>query len=129
MSFILVPVQGEDLKVNAWNWRPALELLFAAGVITEDEHELLGCHGCGARVDAEKAGRIADAVTRKLDSMNPGQRTLADLSLSSEPKRRAVFSPASNDEDIDANELYSATFEWLQTFLRFCERSGGFTVM
>lgn len=129
MSFILVPVKGEDLKVNAWNWRPTLELLFAAGVITEDEHELLGCQGCGARVDAEKAGRIADAVTRKLDSMNPGQRMLADLSVSSEPKQRAVFSPGSNDKDIDPNELYSTTFEWLHTFVRFCERSGGFEVM
>ena len=129
MTFILVPVKGEDLKVNAWNWRPTLELLFAAGVITEDEHELLGYQGCGARVDAEKAGRIADAVTRKLDSMNPGQRMLADLSVSSEPKQRAVFSPGSNDKDIDPNELYSTTFEWLHTFVRFCERSGGFEVM
>ena len=42
MSFILVPSEGEDLKVNAWNWRPTLELLFAAGVITEEDHELLG---------------------------------------------------------------------------------------
>lgn len=129
MSFILVPVKGEGLKVNAWNWRPTLELLFAAGVITEDEHELLGCQGCGARVDAEKAGRIADAVTRKLDSMNPGQRMLADLSVSSEPKQRAVFSPGLNDKDIDTNELSSTTFEWLHTFVRFCERSGGFKVI
>jgi hypothetical protein len=43
MSFILVPSEGEDLQVNAWNWRPTLELLFAAGVITGDDHELLGC--------------------------------------------------------------------------------------
>lgn len=129
MSFILVPVKGEDLKVNAWNWRPTLELLFAAGVITEDEHELLGCQGCGARVDSKKAAQIADAVTEKLDSMNPGQRMLADLSVSSEPKQRAVFSRGSNDKDIDTNELYSTTFEWLHTFVRFCERSGGFEVI
>ena len=129
MSFILVPLKGEDLAVNAWNWRSTLELLFAAGVITEDEQELLGCQGCGARVNAEKAGRIAETVTRKLDSMNPGQRMLADLSLSSEPPHRAVFSPGSNNNDIDTNELYSTTFEWLHTFLRFCERSGGFHVM
>ena len=103
--------------------------MFAAGVIIEDEHQLLGCHGCGATVDAEKAGRIADAVIRKVDSMNPGQRMLADLSVSSEMKQRAVFSPDSNDEDIDTNELYSTTFEWLHTFGRFCERSGGFKVM
>lgn len=129
MSFILVPLEGEDLTVNAWNWRSTLELLFAAGVITEDEHELLGYHGCGASVNREQAGRIADAVTRKLDGMNPGQRMLADLSVSSEPKQRAVFSPGMNDKDNDTNELYSTTFEWLQTFVSFCEGSGGFKVM
>jgi hypothetical protein len=88
MNLILVSVKGEDFKVNAWNWRPTLELLFAAGVITENEHELLLCQGCGARVNAEKAGGISDAVTRKLDIMNPGQRMLADLSVSSERKLR-----------------------------------------
>lgn len=62
MTFILVPVQGEDLQVNAWNWRPTLELLFAAGVITEIEHTLLGCHGCGAKVDSKKAAQIANVV-------------------------------------------------------------------
>ena len=126
MSFILVPVNGEDLVVNAWNWRPTLELLFAAGVITEDDHEVLGCQGCGATVNEENARRIADAVTRKLENMNPGQRMLADLSVSSEAKQRAVFN---NGKDVDANELYSTTFEWLHTFVKFCERSGGFRVI
>ena len=88
MSFILVPSEGEDLQVNAWNWRPTLELLFAAGVITENDHELLGCHGCGGRVNAEKADQIANALSQKLASMNPGERMLADLSISSEPKRK-----------------------------------------
>jgi hypothetical protein len=34
MSFILVPKEGEELQVNGWNWRPTLQLLLAAGVIT-----------------------------------------------------------------------------------------------
>ena len=126
MSFILVPVNGEDLVVNAWNWRPTLELLFAAGVITEDDYEVLGCQGCGAAVSEENARRMADAVFRKLESMNPGQRMLADLSVSSEAKLRTVFN---NDQDVDTNELYSTTFEWLHTFVKFCERSGGFRVL
>lgn len=79
MSFILVSSEGEDLQVNAWNWRPTLESLFVAGVITETDYELLGSQGCGARVDAEKASRIADAVMEKLDSMKTGERMLADL--------------------------------------------------
>ena len=129
MSFILVPKEGEDLQVNGWNWRPTLELLFAAGVITEEDHEVLGCNGCGGKVDAEKAARIADVVAGKLNSMNPGQRMLADLSVSSEPKKLAVFTPNMNADDIDTNNLYSTTFEWLDTFAKFCRSSKGFKVM
>ena len=129
MSFILIPKEGEDLQVNAWNWRPTLELLFAAGVISQEDHELMGCQGCGAEVDQEKAGRIADVVAGKLSSMNPEQRMLSDLSFSSEPKKLTVFSPDTNADDIDANELYSTTFEWLDTFAKFCRRSKGFKVV
>lgn len=129
MTFILVPTEGEDLQINAWNWRPTLELLLAANVITEEDHERLGAHGCGGQVDAAKAGRIADVVAQKLLSMNPGERMLANLSVSSEPKKLAVFTPNMNTDDIDKNELYSTTYEWLETFARFCRSCGGFAVM
>jgi hypothetical protein len=129
MSFILVPKEGEDLQVNGWNWRPTLELLFAAGVITEEDHEVMGCQGCGGKVDQDKADRIADVVVGKLKSMNPGQRMLADLAVSSAPKKLTVFNPNMNADDIDTNELYSTTFEWLDTFANFCRSSKGFTVM
>ena len=85
MSFILVSSEREDLQVNAWNWRPTLELLFAAGL------------------------RLI-------------------VSVSSEPKK-VVFSPDTDVEDMDTNDLYSTTLEGLQTFVTFCRRSGGFDVM
>lgn len=127
MTFILVPSEGEDLQVNAWNWRPTLELLFAAEVITEADYELMGT-GCGVKVGAEKAAQIARVVDR-LIGMVPGDRLLADLSVSREPKKLAVFGPGVNANDIDKNELYSTTYEWLETFARFCRSSGGFEVM
>jgi len=129
MTFILVPSEGEDVQVNAWNWRPTLELLFATNVITEEDHELMGCQGCGGRVDAAKASRIADAVVHKLMSMNAGERMLANLSVTKKPKRLAEFGPDVNANDIDENELYSTTYEWLEEFSKFCRRSGGFEVM
>ena len=61
MTFILVPSQGEDLQVNAWNWRPTLELLLAANVIPEDDHELMGANGCG--------GEASDAFHLVIPSM------------------------------------------------------------
>jgi hypothetical protein len=80
-------------------------------------------------VDEEKAGRIADVVADKLSTMNPGQRMLLDLSVSSEPKKLTVFSPDMSTDDIDTNELYSTTLEWLHTFVKFCRSSKGFKLM
>lgn len=127
MTFILVPNEGEDLQINAWNWRPTLELLYAAGVITEDDHLRMGGHGLGGEVDEAKALLIAEVVTRKLRSLNPGERMLADLSVTKEPKQPVVFTP--KGEDIDSNELYSTTYEWLETLAKFCRSSRGFAVM
>jgi hypothetical protein len=129
MSFILVPKVGDDIQVNGWNWRPTLMLLLATGVITEQDHEVMGCQGCGGKVDQEKAERIADVVVAKLSSMNPGQRMLANLDVSSEPKKLSVFDPNPNTHDIDIDELYSTGFEWLDTFAKFCRSSTGFKVM
>jgi hypothetical protein len=129
MTFILVPSQGEDLQVNAWNWRPTLELLLAANVITEDDHKLMGAHGCGGKADAEKASRIADVVADKLIGMAPGERLLANLSVSKELKKLAQFGSGVNANDIDETELYSTAYEWLETFGKFCRSSGGFKVM
>ncbi len=128
MSFILVPNLGEDVQVNAWNWRPTVEFLRAQNVITSDHAELLTCHGTDARVDADLANRMTAAVEDKLSAMKSGERLRADLTVTAAPKTPAVFSPDMKPDDIDANELYSATHEWLATFRDFCRRSRGFLV-
>ena len=102
--------------------------MLAANVITEEDHERMGTHGSVAQ-DAEKASRIADAVEHKLMSMNAGSRVLANLSISKQPKKLAKFGRGVNADDIDVNELYSTTYEWLEEFARFCRSSGGFEVM
>src|SRR3979409_851309 len=81
MSFILVPNQGEDVQVNAWNWRPTVEFLRVENVITSDHAELLTCNGCGARVDVNLANRMPAAVEYKLSTMKPGERIRADLTV------------------------------------------------
>ena len=128
MSFILVSQKGEDLQVNAWNWRPTLMLLLEENAITEEDYERMGAQGCGGIVDKAKAEQIADVVTQKLISMKPGERMRSNLSVTKELKRPAVFSTDVID-DIDVNELYSVTYEWLEIFLQFCRTSGGFKVM
>lgn len=129
MTFILVPKQGDDIQINAWNWRPTLDLLLAADVIAKDDHERMGGQGLGGRVDEAKALLIAEFLNRKLRTMNPGERLLADLSISKKPKQLVVFTPGMKADDVESNDLYSATYEWLETFVRFCRSSKGFEVM
>lgn len=128
MSFILIPNQGDDIKINAWNWRPTILLLHNAGLIDEKQHELMGCNGCGGKVDSDTANRIADFLNRFLAKMTPGQRLRADLTITSGPKKRVVFTPSSKVEDFDAVEIYSATYAWLVMFRDFCRTSAGFEV-
>jgi hypothetical protein len=128
MSFILIPNKGEDVQINAWNWRPTLEFLRARNIITSEHAELLGCNGCGARVDADLANQMAAAVENKLSTMAPGDRMRADLTVTSVPKVPQVFGPDTQPSDIDVTELYSATYEWLVTFKDFCKRCDGFMV-
>jgi hypothetical protein len=128
MSFILIPAHGEDVKVNAWNWRPTLLLLRDANLIDDSDYELMGSNGCGSRVDAETSVRVADFLERKLQSMQPGQRIRGDLSLTNKPKKLIFFTPGMKVEDVDAKEAYSATYEWLVMFRDFCRASAGFRV-
>ena len=129
MSFILVPSHGEDIKVNAWNWRPTLELLRVENLVRGEDFEPMGSSGSGAKVDAELALRIAAVIERKHAVSQSGQRMLADLSVTSSPKKKVIFTPETKPEEFDSNDLYSATYEWLEIFRDFCKRSGGFEVM
>ena len=128
MSFILVSATGE-IQVNAWNWQPTLQLLLAENVVNRKQYELLGANGCGGRVDRETAGRIADAIERRLMSMAPGTRMLADFTVTSDQKTPVVFLPDGNSHDVDVNDLYSASYEWLSDFRDFCRQSDGFEVL
>lgn len=129
MSFILVPKRGDEVQVNAWNWRPTLELLLREGLISEELHERMGAQGAGGEVDAELAARIAEAIERTLKAMKPGERMLADLTLTDRPKTKWVITPETRPDEVDAKDMYSATYEWLAKFAGFCRSSGGFEVL
>lgn len=128
MSFILIPQHGDDVKINAWNWRPTLMLLLNAHLIDEDLYERMGVNGAGGGVDLQAAERIANFLGEQLEVMKPGQRFRSDLKITAEPPKPSVFAPGTKVEDIDAVELYSATYEWLVMFRDFCRTCGGFKV-
>jgi hypothetical protein len=73
---------------------------------------------------------MAAGIERWLQAaeMKPGQRVLADLTVTSKERAPAVFSPDSRPEAMDETDLYSATHEWLVIFRDFCRQSNGFDV-
>lgn len=129
MSFILIPKNGEDTKINAWDWRPTIELLRSAHVIDDDLFERMGTHGFKAEVDAATANRIADFLETRLRAMKPEQRVLADLTVTDTPKKRLIITPGTKIDQIDAIDAYSASYEWLIKFREFSRNSGGFEVL
>jgi hypothetical protein len=129
MSFILIPKNGEDIKINAWNWRPTLELLRRADVIDNDLCERMGTHGFKAEVDATTANRIADFLEARLRVMKPEQRVRADLTVTDTPKKRLIIASDTQIDQIDAVDVYSASFAWLVEFRDFSRASGGFEVL
>jgi hypothetical protein len=118
MSFILIPKHGEDVQVNGWNWRPTLQLIRSNSLIDDETLQRMSAHGCGGSVDGETAIRIAEVTLSKLGQMCPGERMQYDLTITATPK----------SGQIGADDVYAATFEWLETFALFCQRSGGFSV-
>ena len=128
MSFILVPQKGDDIHVNGWNWRPTLEILYRENLISLENYERMGANGSGGHVDAELASRIADAIERRIEAMKPGEKLLADGSVTDRPKREVIFTPHMDSQEIDVNDLYSTNYEWLGRFRDFCRASGGFEV-
>lgn len=125
MSFILIPNSGESVHINSWNWRPTLEFLYKKGLIDKENFELLGAQGCGGKVDADSARRIAEVVDSKVNTMKPGDRLRIDGAVTGEPKKKVEFH---SKAEIDAIDLYSATYEWLVMFRDFCRICGGFKV-
>jgi hypothetical protein len=128
MAFLLIPENGESVMINAWNWRPTIELLRDAKLIDEDLYERMGTFGREANVDAGMARRFADFIDLRLQAMKPDERIGADLTTTDGPKKRVIFTSDTKLEDIDVVDLYSTKYEWLIQFSNFCRTCGGFKV-
>ncbi len=120
MGFVLVPEQGETIFVNAWNWRPTLELLRAHQVLDPEAIEMMGYQG-GYPVTAEEAKEIAVLLDRVLAQLGAGDRILHDLTVTDEPDTFEFYR-----DDLARN--YSASAEWLAEFRDFCRAGVGFAV-
>lgn len=125
MGFELVDLGDptHSVEVNAWNWRPTLEILRALGMLTPDRLEILGFNG-GAEVTAAEASAIAQRLrTEVLPNLQPQGRVLYDLTITAAPDD-GTFHRAPDTQW----QNYSASAEWLATFAEFCATCQGFAV-
>ena len=129
MSFILVDYEDDkhEVKINAWNWRPTLEIIRTFNLFDEEKLEMLGCNGVGASVTTEEAHEIGQRLRDNiLPTLKPGERILHDLTITSEPREPHDFTRSYPPEE--SLKIYSARYEWLKTFSEFCLSSKGFKV-
>ena len=120
MSWTLETPGGESLAVNAWNWRPTLELLERSGLLDADTTEMLG-YNIAVELTGEQARRIAAFLDTYLATAPAEGRVLLDGSIVTEPDTYEF-----HRDDLGRN--YSATVGWLTRFRDFCRTAtDGFT--
>ncbi|MET8861767.1 hypothetical protein ABZW11_02305 [Nonomuraea sp. NPDC004580] len=120
MSWTLETPDGTSLQVNAWNWRPTLELLENSGVLDEETADLLG-YNIAVDLTADQAHRIATFLDTYLASLPDEARVMLDGSTTTEPDTNEF-----HRDDLSLN--YSASTDWLRRFRDFCHTARtGFT--
>ena len=126
MGVILVDraSEAEDLRGSWWVWRPTLEIIRAAGIVTDPERlACLGSNLCAEVSEAESrriAQHLRDAV---LPELADDERVLLDLETTDEPDDGTFHR---TPETMHRN--YGVPREWLERFASFCEACRGFAV-
>src|SRR5262249_37013160 len=67
-------------------------------------------------------------IETRLLTMKPKERVLYDLTITDRPKKPLIITPDTKADQIDAIDVYSASYEWLVQFRDFIRASGGFEV-
>jgi hypothetical protein len=126
MSVILVDLADDkhDLQINGWNWRPILVFLHKASLIGDEQYQRMGSNGCGGRLTAETARKVAGFLRREIiPQLRDCERMHADGQVS------AVSGESRPIASLSSHELYAAQKSCVEAFVAFCEASEGFQVL
>lgn len=108
------------LKINAWQWKPIVELVARAGIVDDETLERMN-YNANAPITAAQADQLAAAIDEVVATMADDSRRTLDGAVSSEPDDGTF-----HREDLALN--YSVPKARLQEVAAFCRASQGFVV-
>jgi len=120
MGVILFAVNGSDVQVNWWNWRPTVGLLHRNGLLADEQAARCVSNGADGKLSEAEAVAVADFLDEVLGNLP------ADTALGLDGSRRTTIREPLTMPVTD--EWYQASSEWLRQFAVFCRGSGGFRV-
>lgn len=133
--------KGEYFRSNIWGWPTILDAIADTGVLPEDMVEHMA-YNDGAGPNDEQAIALADALDKKLASMNPEGTFISEDSKYAKVGTATVATELAKMLGEQGNELsritvsgggvdeatFSANVEFIRDFSEFCRQSGGFNV-
>jgi hypothetical protein len=124
MGFWLLDLEDDalSLDVNAWNWRPTVELLRSFDLLAEDEIECMEFTGGGGKASREEARAIGERIMALIETLEGGHRVMLDGQVET-----TLDDGTFHRDDLAMN--YSASKEWLERFADFCAKCKGFRVI
>jgi len=127
MAFILKPNYGQDIMINRWNWYPTVELMVREGLLTKERAEVCRFNGCGSYITGEEADCVSVRLDSLLKRMRPGEHLLMDGTVTDVRKEHNL--PSDESPELDWDNVFSASFEWLSNFRDFCRTCNGFKIV
>lgn len=126
MSVTLADIgnNNENFTASRWSWKATLAIIESLAVIDESTIRMLNQGYMDIVIDKSQAKQIAQGIRDNfLTKLKDGNRVFANLSITDELDDGTLYRSA---EDEWRN--YSASKEWLESFVDFCETSHGFRI-
>jgi len=126
MSVTLADIgnRNENFTASRWSWKAAMAIIESLDVIDESTIKMLNKGYIDVVIEKSQADQIACGIQENfIAKLNTRGRVYANLTITDDPDDGTVHR---SPEDEWRN--YSASKEWLELFVDFCETSDGFRI-
>lgn len=126
MSVTLADIAGinDNFSASRWSWKAAMAIIESLDVVDESTLKMLQKGHLDIIIEKDVAKLIAAGIKENyLAKLSEKSRVYANLSITEDPDDGTLYK---SQEDEWKN--YSASKEWLESFVDFCETSEGFRI-